>query len=96
MSRSSIGVAWQKALPDKAIAPSNLLAEELEYRGLTVAAVVTLMHWQDADVQALVDGRHAMTAAAAAALDRALGIDAQLWMRLQTAYEADLALLGTQ
>jgi addiction module HigA family antidote len=83
-------------VPDKAIPPSNLLAEELEYRGLTAASLAHDMEWPLADVEALIAGKAPITAEAAAALARALGIDAGLWMHLQAAYEADLARLAPQ
>jgi HTH-type transcriptional regulator / antitoxin HigA len=80
-------------VPDKAIPPSNLLAEELEYRGMTPAQLAGEMGWTEEATAALVEGRAPMTAEAAAALERALGIDSGLWLHLQTAYEADLARL---
>lgn len=79
--------------PDKAIPPAQLLREELEHRGMTPEQLAPLMAWRLDDVVALVEGRVSMTTAAAARLQVALGVDAGLWMHLQTAYEDDLARL---
>lgn len=69
------------------------LREEIEFRGLTVPALAALMDWSVADAEALVEGRTDMTQAAADALQRALGVDAGLWMHLETAYQQDLVRL---
>lgn len=81
-------------VPDKAMAPANLLAEELEYRGLRAEDLAPQMGWSVADVEALIAGRTPITTEAAAALEHALGIDADLWINLQQAYEVDLARLA--
>ena len=82
------------AVPNVSVPPARILRDELEYRGLTVPALAALMNWPLADAEALVEGQVNMTQAAADALQRALGVDAGLWMHLETAYRQDLARLG--
>ena len=79
---------------DKPTSPGELLAAELAHRGRHAIWLAFEMNCSLADVEALIAGTKPVTPDVAAALERALGIDAGLWAHLRTEYEADLARLG--
>jgi HTH-type transcriptional regulator/antitoxin HigA len=81
------------SVPPHAYPPTDLLREEIEYRRLSVEQLAAAMGWEVGDTRALVAGDVDMTQAAAVALELALGVDAGLWMHLQTGYEKDRAAL---
>lgn len=75
------------ATSDIAVHPSGLLAEELEARGMTQAALAEAIDRPPRLISALVRGKKPITATLALELERALGIPALFWVRQQARYD---------
>ena len=76
---------------DLAIPPGELLAEELETRGMTQDELARRMARPRRTVGGIVAGREAITAETALRLERALGIATRLWVGLESRYRLALA-----
>lgn len=76
---------------DLAIPPGELLAEELEARGMTQGELARRMGRPRQTVSGIVTGRKAITAETALQLERALGVAAQFWVGLEGRYRLALA-----
>lgn len=76
---------------DLAIHPGELLAEELEVRNLTQTALAREMGRPVQAINEIVRGRKSVTAETAVGLEAALGIDARIWMSLQSQYDIVIA-----
>ena len=76
---------------DLAISPGELLAEELEARGMTQGELASRMGRPRQAVSAIVHGRRAITPQTALQLERALDIPAHLWVGLEGRYRLALA-----
>ena len=72
---------------DLAIHPGELLAEELEARGLTQKALANAMGRPAQVINEIIRGRKAITAETAIQLERALGTSARFWLNLQSMYD---------
>lgn len=72
---------------DLAVHPGELLAEELEARGLTQRQLAADMGRPVQTINEIIKGRKAITAATALQLEDVLGIPAYLWLNLQSAYD---------
>jgi HTH-type transcriptional regulator / antitoxin HigA len=81
---------------DLAIHPGELLAEELEVRGMTQKALAAAMGRPAQVVNEIVRGRKAITAETAIQLEEALDIPAHLWLNLQTQHDLTLARRARQ
>ena len=80
---------------DLAIPPGELLAEELEVRGLTQGELADQMGRPRQTISAIVRGKKAITAETALQLEAALEIPAQLWIGLEGRYQLALARRAT-
>ncbi len=87
-------MATERAWPDLAIPPGDVLAEELEARGLTQSRLARLMHRPLQAINEIVRGRKRITGATALELADALGTSAELWIRLEADYELNKARLA--
>ena len=76
---------------DMAIHPGEFLREELEARALSQRALATQIGRPYQVVNEIVRGKKTITAQTAVQLEEALGIAADYWMNLRTAYELTLA-----
>ena len=76
---------------DMAIPPGELLAEELEARGMTQGELAGRMGRPRQTISAIVHGKKAITAETALQLEEALGIAAHLWIGLEGRYQLALA-----
>ena len=76
---------------DLAIPPGELLAEELEVRGLTQSELAEQMGRPRQVISAIVRGKKAITAETALQLEGALDIPAHLWIGLEGRYQLALA-----
>ena len=79
---------WQ---PDWAIAPGEVLAEELENRGLSQSDLARRMDRPIKTINEIVHGKAAITPETALQLELALGISSAMWLGLETAYRGQLA-----
>lgn len=76
---------------DMAIPPGEILAEELEARGLTQRELANQIGRPAQVINEIVRGKKAITPETALQLEQALGPSAEFWMGLQTTYELTLA-----
>jgi len=67
--------------------PGTILAEELEARAMTQKALAEAMGRSPNVVNAIIQGKKAITAETAIQLERALGIEAGFWLRYQAEYD---------
>lgn len=87
-------MATERAWPDVAIPPGDVLAEELEARGLTQSRLAQLMRRPLQAINEIVRGRKRITRDTALGLAEALGTSAEFWMRLEGDYELNTARLA--
>ncbi len=71
--------------------PGSVLAEELAARGMTQKQLAEAMHRPAKTVNEVVNGKKGVTAETALDLEQVLGITAQSWLNLQSAYELTVA-----
>lgn len=71
--------------------PGEMLGEELEARGMTQKELARQMARPIQSVNEIVRGKRALTAETALDLERVLGIEAGLWVRLEGEYRLALA-----
>jgi len=76
---------------DLAIHPGELLAEELEIRGITQRALAATMGRPAQVINEIVRGKKAITAETAVQLEAALDIPAHLWLNMQSDHDLILA-----
>ena len=81
----------QKIVPDIAIPPGELLAEEIEARGMTQRELALAMGRSSQAVSAILRGVKAIDARTAIEIEQALGITASFWLRLEAQYRLALA-----
>lgn len=73
--------------PDHASHPGELLAEELEERGMSQRALAQKIGRPVQAINEICRGRKRITAETALALQDALGISAHVWLGLQVQYD---------
>lgn len=73
------------------IPPGAILEEELEARGLTQRELARQMGRPEQTISEIIHGKKAITGKTALQLEQVLGISADTWMRLEAAYQLDLA-----
>ena len=76
---------------DFPVSPGSVLKEEIEYRGITQEELAALMGQPPRVIDEIICGREAITLNTASEIQRALGISAQFWLNLETAYRMTLA-----
>ena len=77
---------------DAVIHPGELLAEEIEARGMSQRELATLMGRSPQVVSEIVRGRRGISADTAIQLEAALGTAAHIWVGLDADYRLALAL----
>ena len=80
----------QRVWSDLAIAPGEVLAEELEERGVTQKELANLMGRPTQAINEIIRAKKAITPETALGLEKVLGIDAGFWMNLETTYRLTL------
>jgi HTH-type transcriptional regulator / antitoxin HigA len=76
---------------DAVIWPGEFLAEELEARDMSQRQLAAIMGRPPQAINEIVRGKKALTAVTALELERALGIPAYLWLRMEARYRLALA-----
>ena len=84
-------VEYREPESDLAIPPGELLAEELEARGMTQRDLATLMGRPPKVISEIVRGRKAITPRTAIEIEEALGTPASVWVGLEAQYRLALA-----
>jgi len=72
------------------IHPGEILADELEYIGISAANLARILHVPTNRITQILKGKRAMTADTAIRLGRWFGTGAELWLNLQKSYELRL------
>lgn len=72
------------------IHPGEMIRDELEYRGITQKALAEEIGMSTSVVNEILNGKRAVNIEFAMLLEAALGIEADLWIRLQSDYNKQL------
>lgn len=78
-------------LPSTPIHPGEMIKDEIEYRGISQKALATEIGVPPSVLNEVLNGKRAVTTEYALLLEAALGIEADLWLRLQMEYNKHLA-----
>ena len=84
----------KKYIPVVATHPGELIRDELKERGMTQKQLAAEMGVKPSVLSETVNGKRAVTVNMALALEKALGIPADIWMNLQTQYNLDVASIA--
>lgn len=77
--------------PSELIHPGEMIKDELEYRGITQKDLASRIGIPASVLNAVLNGKRAITTEYAMLLEAALGIDADIWLRLQSDYNKQQA-----
>jgi addiction module HigA family antidote len=77
--------------PDYASPPGDMLAETIEYLGITQTELARRMGRPLKTINEIIQGKSAVTADTALELERVLGVPAHLWMNMEANYREILA-----
>ena len=77
--------------PSNPIHPGEMIKDEIEYRGITQKALAAEIGIPASVLNEILNGKRAVTTEYALLLEAALGIEADLWLRLQTEYNKQIA-----
>ena len=80
-----------RAFSDMAVPPGEVLAEELEARGVTQKEFAAKLGWPVQAINQIIKAKKALTPDIAIALEKVLGIDALFWTNLEADYRMTLA-----
>ena len=80
-----------RAFSDLAIPPGELLAEEIEARGMTQRELAARLGRPPQAINEIIRGKKAITPDTAIGLCKVLGIEASYWINLETDYQMTLA-----
>lgn len=75
-----------RRVPAEAFPPGEYLQDELDARQLPLLEFALAIGREPGYVQRLIDGKAQLTADIALRLEEALGLDAQYWLNLESAY----------
>ena len=75
-----------RRIPAEAFPPGEYLQDELDARGLSPAEFAVAIGREPGYLQRLIEGKAQLTADIALRLEEALGLDAQYWLNLESAY----------
>ena len=78
-------------VPFEATHPGELIKDELKERGLTQKRLSEMTGIQASVISETITGKRSISLNMAIALEKALGIPADMWMNLQTQYDLDTA-----
>ncbi|MBD5282008.1 MAG: HigA family addiction module antidote protein [Bacteroides sp.] len=77
--------------PGNLIHPGEMIKDEIEYRGISQSALAKEIGLPPSVLNEVLNGKRAVTTEYALLLEAALGIEADLWLRLQTNYNKQKA-----
>lgn len=78
-------------LPSAPIHPGEMIKDEIEYRGISQKALAEEIGISQSVLNEVLNGKRAVTTEYALLLEAALGIEADLWLRLQVEYNKQVA-----
>lgn len=79
-------------MPSVAIHPGEMIKDEIEYRGISQKALATEIGVPPSVLNEVLNGKRAVTTEYALLLEAALGIEADLWLRMQADYNKQVAM----
>lgn len=88
MSTSNAGDVPATFAPDWAVAPGDILAEELRSRGMSQTDLAHRTSLSIKHVNQIIKRNASLSADVALAFERALGVPAQVWLRTEAAWQA--------
>jgi addiction module HigA family antidote len=91
LQRAMASVSGPPLAPGLAVHPGEILREEIQARGLTQTALAEQLRRPVQLVNEVCTGKRSVTPATALGLERVLGVSADFWVRLQAAYDLDIA-----
>jgi HTH-type transcriptional regulator/antitoxin HigA len=80
-------MATRRSTTAAAFPPGEFIREELEARGWTQSDLARILGRPFQTINAIVNGRKAITSRTARELEAALGPSAEFWMNLETSYQ---------
>ena len=80
-----------RVFSDLPIPPGEVLAEEIEARGMTQRELAVLLDRPSQEIDEIIRGRKAITPDTAIALGKVLGGDPGFWTNLEADYQLTLA-----
>lgn len=83
-------------VPFEATHPGELIKDELKERGLTQKRLSEMTGIQASVISETITGKRSISLNMAIALEKALGIPADIWMNLQTQYNLDTANIAAR
>lgn len=79
-------------VPSQPIHPGEMIKDEIEYRGITQKELATEIGVPLSVLNAMLNGKRAVSTEYALLLEAALGIDADIWLRIQSDYNKQVAI----
>lgn len=73
------------------IHPGEMIKDEIEYRGISQKELAAEIGIPASVLNAVLNGKRAVTTEYALLLEAALGIDADIWLKIQSDYNKQLA-----
>ncbi|MDE6645298.1 MAG: HigA family addiction module antidote protein [Muribaculaceae bacterium] len=77
--------------PSNPIHPGEMIKDEIEYRGISQKALAKEIGVPASVLNEVLNGKRSVTTEYALLLEAALGIEADLWLRLQADYNKQIA-----
>lgn len=77
--------------PSVPIHPGEMIKDEIEYRGISQKELAAEIGIPASVLNAVLNGKRAVTTEYALLLEAALGIDADIWLKLQADYNKQIA-----
>lgn len=77
--------------PSELIHPGEMLKDEIEYRGLSQRSLAAQMGISPSLLNEILNGKRAISTEYALLFEAVLGIDADMWLRLQADYDMQAA-----
>lgn len=77
--------------PSNPIHPGEMIKDEIEYRGISQKDLAAEIGLPASVLNEVLNGKRAVTTEYALLLEAALGIEADLWLRLQSEYNKQVA-----
>lgn len=78
-------------MPGEPIHPGEMIKDEIEFRGISQKALADEIGISPSVLNEVLNGKRAVTTEYALLLEAALGIEADLWLRLQMDYNKQIA-----
>ena len=81
-------------IPFAATHPGEMIKDELKERGITQKQLAEQTGIKPSVLSETVNGKRSVSLSVAVALEKALGIPADIWMNMQTQYDLDTAKIA--